>query len=78
MPYGGRITVDIADREVSLTGTSDRFAREDAIWDYLTGVAPRYELRPALVQFALLRDHARAAGRCIRLSATDKTLSLTL
>ncbi|MEM8581942.1 MAG: histidine phosphotransferase family protein, partial [Pseudomonadota bacterium] len=36
MAYGGQISAEFTEDKITLTGTADRFAREDAVWDYLT------------------------------------------
>lgn len=72
MPYGGSVQVTGRPGEFVYTGTADRFAFDEMLWNGLAGTAPLDGLRPAQVQFALLREMGRSSGRPIRVARTDE------
>lgn len=78
MPYGGKTTVVGLEPDLIVTGTADRFAREQALWETLTLPEPDYDLRPAQVQFALLHQLARERNRDVIVLETESTLSLKI
>ncbi|WP_425090395.1 histidine phosphotransferase family protein [Tropicimonas sp. S265A] len=78
MPYGGTITIDLSGQSLSLVGRADRFAREEALWENLTATAGSYELRPAQVQFALLRSLCDDEKRTLTVAQDDTTISIAL
>ncbi|WP_424967276.1 MULTISPECIES: histidine phosphotransferase family protein [unclassified Dinoroseobacter] len=73
MPYGGTIRVTGQPGALVYTGTAQRFAFDEMLWNGLAGTAPLDHLRPAQVQFALLRELGQVTGRPIRVVRTDET-----
>ena len=57
-------------------GQAQRFAFEPSLWDGVTGQGPWDGLRPAQVQFALLSEMSREAGRAIMVEKTEETLTV--
>lgn len=76
MPYGGTVVVSGPSNAFCFRGTAERFAFEPTLWDGLSGKGTLDGLRPAQVQFALLADLSREAGRPISANQTGKTITL--
>lgn len=76
MPYGGTVIVSSAQAGTRFQGQAQRFAFEPSLWDGLTGQGPWDGLRPAQVQFALLSEMSREAGRAIMVEKTEETLTV--
>lgn len=78
MPYGGTVRVSLGEARLSLLGSASRFAMEEALWSSLTDADSDYQLRPAQVQFALLRAHTEAEGRRLSVASGSDALSISL
>lgn len=79
MPYGGRIrALGLGPSGLVFEGTADRFAYDATLWEGLTQNGPWDSLRPAQVQFALLAELSREAGRAITVSRSDTSLTLSV
>lgn len=77
MPWGGQISVTQQDDRIKVAGTSDRLRVEDNLFDALiTGDVPD-EMRPALVQFALVPLELAARDRALTILRDNDRISLS-
>lgn len=76
MAYGGEVGIQCDAGKWHVTGSADRFHIDDALWSILTDAEPRVEVRPATVQFALLRDGAASTNRKLEVGVTDTDVSI--
>lgn len=78
MPYGGTISLQVDGSSLFILGQAERLALETPLWEYLATSGGSYDLRPAQVQFALLRGLADAEGRNLRVAHGDTSISIAL
>ncbi len=76
MPYGGRIDLSSQNNKCRLVGTADRINVDTGLWGLLAGAAPKGDLQPSHVQFALLPLIAKDAGRRIICQSDDTSLTI--
>lgn len=78
MPYGGKISIQVDGPDLFLIGQAERLALEEPLWACLTDPGDGYSLRPAQVQFALLRTLACEENRDLRVAHGDTSISIAL
>lgn len=77
MPWGGQVTVTQVDGKITVAGASDKLRVEDALFDALiTGEVPD-EMRPSLVQFALVPLELAARDRTLTIRRNTEHIALT-
>jgi len=65
LPYGGTVQILRSSDGWTVTGEGRKVNVDEALWSALTADSPEVEITPALVQFALLPEAAREAGRSL-------------
>lgn len=76
MPYGGRVEVAQHSGLLHITGHADKLNLDAALWDRLRGKPTEGDLRPAHVQFGLMPQIATDEGRDLRVTLTDRKITL--
>tara|TARA_R110002111_G_scaffold55797_5_gene95697 strand:- start:37 stop:633 length:597 start_codon:yes stop_codon:yes gene_type:complete len=76
LPYGGVIEVAHNGPHWTVTGRADRIAEMDGLWPLLSRDQTPHDLQPAHVQFALLPIICGEAGRELRTSHGETSLSV--
>lgn len=66
LPYGGTVQALNSDGNWVITGEGAKLNIDDELWARVSGGQSATEITPALVQFALLPEAAKAAGRTVR------------
>lgn len=66
LPYGGTVQALNSDGQWTITGEGSKLNIDDELWARVSGGQSATEITPALVQFALLPEAAKAAGRTVR------------
>ena len=67
MPYGGKITVDLADTHWTITGQSQKLRVDPDLWEVLSNPAAHPNIGPAQVHFPLAAQELVSQG--LRLTA---------
>jgi histidine phosphotransferase ChpT len=78
LPHGGSVTISEADGTWSFIGTGEKLKLEAELWDSLTNEFSLYDHTASQVQFALLPDALRDAGKTLEVNVIDHQLAVTL
>ena len=76
MPFGGEITLTRSDKAWDIQGRSDRLRTTDAVWHQLIYGSAFDDLRPATVQFGLLREAAADLDADLRVTVSSERISI--
>lgn len=66
LPYGGTVQALNTDGNWTIIGEGSKLNIDDELWARVSGGQSSTQITPALVQFALLPEAAKAAGRTVR------------
>lgn len=79
MPWGGAAKVSREAQALRIEARAERTNIDPALWDYLAGAAPApADLSAAQVQFALLKETARADNRPLTVQRSETAITLTV
>ena len=76
MPMGGTIRAECENDQWVLIGQAKRIVIDPDLWDMLRGQSTSAEIKPSVVQFALMPAYARAGGRRIDYAQTEEEIRL--
>lgn len=76
LPYGGTVKIFCADGKWTVMGEGRKVTVDDELWARVSGGNSNAEITPALVQFALLPEAAKEAGRTVRLELNLEKITL--
>lgn len=76
LPYGGAVAVSQTAGHWSVSLSGVRISREQAAWQALSRGERPEDVTPATVQFALLFDGVRDAGRSLEVSGDETSMTL--
>ncbi|MDC0656604.1 histidine phosphotransferase family protein [Leisingera sp. SS27] len=76
LPYGGTVKIFCADGKWTVVGEGRKVTVDDELWARVSGGSSNAEITPALVQFALLPEAAKEAGRTVRLELNLENISM--
>jgi len=76
MPYGGDIVIARDADGWIVTGTSEKFNVDEALWSILAQGSVPMDLAPAHVQFALLAVHTRDLGRALHCDVGSTAITI--
>lgn len=77
LPYGGSIQILRSTDGWTVTGEGRKINVDEDLWSGLASDAPKVEITPALVQFALLPEAAKEAGRQLSFSQSAEKISIS-
>jgi len=76
MPYGGTVRAEVVDQAWIVTGRTDTATPDAALWQALGDGTAEAPVAPATVQFALLPELVKQAGRSLTAQWSEDELSL--
>lgn len=76
LAFGGNINIELKEDVWSLRAEAQRLKLDDRLWTDLTNLKTDVQVTPATVQFALLADGIRDAGRQIRTNIAEQTMTV--
>ncbi|UWQ81037.1 histidine phosphotransferase [Leisingera sp. S132] len=76
LPYGGTVKIFCADGKWTVVGEGRKVTVDDELWARVSGGSSNAEITPALVQFALLPEAAKEAGRTVRLELNLENITM--
>ncbi|OBY27246.1 histidine phosphotransferase family protein [Leisingera sp. JC1] len=76
LPYGGTVKIFCADGKWTIVGEGRKVTVDDELWARVSGGSSNAEITPALVQFALLPEAAKEAGRTVRLELNLENITM--
>ncbi len=77
LPYGGTIQILRSTDGWTVTGEGRKINVDEDLWSGLASNAPKVEITPALVQFALLPEAAKEADRLVSFSQSAEKISIS-
>ncbi|WP_114963637.1 histidine phosphotransferase family protein [Tritonibacter mobilis] len=77
LPYGGTIQILRSTDGWTVIGEGRKINVDEDLWSGLASDAPKVEITPALVQFALLPEAAKEAGRQLSFSQSAEKISIS-
>jgi len=78
LPHGGNVTVSLNEDQWRFIGNGEKLKLEAELWDSITNDFSLYDHTPAQVQFALLPEALRDAGKTLEVNVIDHQLAVTL
>lgn len=78
MPTGGEITIRREDATWLVEGQADRLQTTEAVWHHLVYGTAFDDLRPATVQYSLLREGAADLGVDLRVSISSDMIAIRI
>ncbi|KIC37444.1 histidine phosphotransferase family protein [Leisingera sp. ANG-M7] len=76
LPYGGTVKIFCADGKWTIVGEGRKVTVDDELWARVSGGSSNAEITPALVQFAMLPEAAKEAGRTVRLELNLENITM--
>ncbi|PXW83145.1 histidine phosphotransferase ChpT [Ruegeria sp. P4] len=77
LPYGGAVQILRSTDGWTVTGEGRKINVDEDLWSGLASDAPKVEITPALVQFTLLPEAAKEAGRQLSFSQSAEKISIS-
>ncbi|MCG7622678.1 MULTISPECIES: histidine phosphotransferase family protein [unclassified Epibacterium] len=77
LPYGGTVQILRSSDSWTVVGEGRKINVDEALWSGLSGQDHSAEITPALIQFALLPEAAREAGRRVSFDQTVDKVSIS-